>query len=195
MRLRQVSDSGALPCGQAAHLDWSHIDMVAAEWRQPGHMTKNCDPHRLHLHPLALEVLRARLDVTGGKGLVFPAPKSGKTLDTFTALKTRIGATAGLQAWIWHDFRRSFASALGEAGISEAVADADPNHRQSATRSGVLGVYQRASRWPEQVRAMELWERPLTAAIEGREADANVVPITARVAERPAPSSRQMIGS
>ena len=86
-----------VPCrrGEAAHLDWSHIDMVAAEWRQPGHMTKNRDPHRLHLHPLALEVLRARLDVTGGKGLVFPAPKSGKTLDTFTALKTRIEALPG----------------------------------------------------------------------------------------------------
>ncbi len=169
----------AVPCrrGEAAHLDWLHIDMVAAEWRQPGHMTKNRDPHRLYLHPLALEVLRARLDVTGGKGLVFPAPKSGKMLDTFTALKTRIGAAAGLQAWTWHDFRRSFASALGEAGVSEAVADAILNHRQSATRSGVLGVYQRASRWPEQVRAMELWGRLLTAARNGGDADANVVPI------------------
>ena len=54
------------------------------------------------------------------------------------------------------------------------------NHRQSATRGGVLGVYQRASRWPEQVRAMELWGRLLAAAIEGREADAEVVPLTAR---------------
>jgi hypothetical protein len=44
----------------------------------------------------------------------------------------------------------------------------------------VLGVYQRASRWPEQVRAMQLWERLLTAAIEGRDADVNVVPMPAR---------------
>jgi hypothetical protein len=34
---------------------------------------------------------------------------------------------------------------------------------------------QRASRWPEQVKAMELWGRLLTAAIEGREANAKVV--------------------
>jgi hypothetical protein len=54
------------------------------------------------------------------------------------------------------------------------------NHRQSTTRGGVLGVYQRASRWPEQVKAMELWGRLLDAAIEGRAADANVVPLTAR---------------
>jgi hypothetical protein len=56
----------------------------------------------------------------------------------------------------WHDFRRSFATALGEAGVSEAVVDAVLNHRQSATR-GVLGVCQRASRWPERVKTMEHW--------------------------------------
>ena len=85
-----------------------------------------------------------------------------------------------MDGWTWHDFRRSFATALGEAGIPEAVADAVLNHRQSATRGGVLGVYQRASRWPEQVKAMELWGRLLAAAIEGRDADANVVPIATR---------------
>jgi integrase len=87
----------AVPCrrGEAARLDWLHLDLVAAEWRQPGHMTKNRDPHRLHLHTLALNVLRSRHEATGGKGLVFPAPKSGDAVDTFTALKTAIAdATA-----------------------------------------------------------------------------------------------------
>jgi integrase len=181
----------AVPCRrtEAAQLDWSHVDLTTAEWRQPGHMTKNRDPHRLHLHPLALAVLRARHEATGGKGLVFPAPKSGRAIGTFSALKATVAdATtperdddgSSLTGWTWHDFRRSFATALGEAGIPEAVADAVLNHRQSATRGGVLGVYQRASRWPEQVKAMELWGRLLAAAIEGREADANVVAMTAR---------------
>ena len=33
----------AMPCrrGEAAAMDWSHLDLEAAEWRQPGHMTKN----------------------------------------------------------------------------------------------------------------------------------------------------------
>ena len=130
--------------------------------------------HRLYLHPLALDVLRSRLASTAGNGLVFPAPKSGKTLNTFTALKTLIGEAFGLQAWTWHDFRRSFASALGEAGIPETVADAILNHRQAATRGGVLGVYERSSRWPEQVRAMDLWGRMLAGAIEGDQPDGNV---------------------
>jgi integrase len=178
----------AVPCRrrEAAQLDWSHINLATGEWRQPDKLTKNRDPHRLHLHPLALEVLTARKRATGGKGLVFPAPRSGRPVDTFSRIKLAlVDAMSGdgspsLTGWTWHDFRRSFATALGEAGIPEAVADAILNHRQSATRGGVLGVYQRASRWPEQVKAMEHWGRLLADAIEGREAGANVVPMTAR---------------
>jgi len=169
----------AVPCrrNEATRLDWSHLDLGTAEWRQPGKLTKNRDPHRLHLQPLALNVVRARYEVTGGKGLVFPAPASGKPVDTFSDIKGAMVEAAALDGWTWHDFRRSFATALGEAGIPEPVADAVLNHRQAATRGGVLGVYQRASRWPEQVRAMELWGRLLAAAIEGRDAGARVIPL------------------
>jgi integrase len=167
----------AVPCrrGEAAQLDWSHVDMLAAEWRQPGRMTKNRDNHRLYLHALALDVLRERHKQTGGKGLVFPAPRSGKPVDTFSDIKVALtdasrshddNGDKAIAGWTWHDFRRSFATALGEAGIPEAVADAILNHRQSATRGGVLGVYQRASRWPEQVKAMEHWGRLLMDALE-----------------------------
>jgi integrase len=167
-------------------------------------MTKNRDPHRLHLHALALEILNTRrhalAEEKGGgnaemverilatglprSGLVFPAPISGRPVDTFTNIKTAVveatkskAADDGseLDGWTWHDFRRSFATALGEAGIPETVADAVLNHRQSATRGGVLGVYQRASRWPEQVKAMELWGTLLAAAIAARDSNANVV--------------------
>jgi hypothetical protein len=112
--------------------------------------------------------------------LVFPAPISGGIVKTFNEMKLALTAATGVRGWTWHDMRRSFATALGEAGVVEAVADAVLNHRQSATRGGVLGVYQRASRWPEQVKAMEVWARLLAGAIEGREADAKVVPMTAR---------------
>jgi integrase len=84
-------------------------------------------------------------------------------------------SSARLLGWRWHDFRRSFATALGEAGVAEPVVDAVLNHRQAATRGGVLGVYQRATRWPEQKAAMEAWGGMLAAAIEGRESAAKVV--------------------
>jgi integrase len=157
----------AVPCrrSEAASLDWSHVDTGAAVWSQPGKLTKSGEPHRLHLHPLALDVLAARKEVTGGTGLVFPAPVSGQAITTFSDLKSTLDNESGLAGWTFHDFRRSFASALGEAGIPEAIADAVLNHRQAATRGGVLGVYQRAARWPEQVAAMQRWGAILQAAI------------------------------
>lgn len=98
-------------------------NLAAVEWRQPGRMTKNGDPHRLHLHPLALDILRLRHDAAGNPavGLVFPAPESGGPLDTFSNLKEMLAEAAGLNGWAWHDFRRSFATALGEARFSETV--------------------------------------------------------------------------
>ena len=111
-------------------------------------------------------------------GLVFPARVSGRAIDTFTDIRTELETISVVAGWTWHDFRRSFASALGEAGIPEAVADAILNHRQAATRSGVLGVYQRSSRWPEQVKAMELWGRLLQSALDGSEAGAKVITMT-----------------
>jgi integrase len=177
----------AVPCrrGEAAALDWSHIDLAAAAWRQPGHMTKNREPHRLHLHPLALDVLRERHKATGGKGLAFPAPRAGGALTAFSGIKDALVDATGakgeaLTGWAWHDTRRSFATALGEAGVSETVADAVLNHRQAATRGGVLGTYQRGSRWPEQMRAMDLWGKLLAGAITGAEPSANVVAMVAR---------------
>jgi integrase len=203
----------ATPCrrGEAALLEGSHVDLATAEWRQPSHMTKNGEPHRLYLHAMALEVLQARrkafveaqvrgvhqkvapnlADGAPRSGLVFPAPVSGEVLQTFSAIKAALAAATGpqdgkegsvvLDGWTWHDFRRSFATALGEAGVSETVADSILNHRQSATRGGVLGVYQRASRWPEQVRAMDLWGKLLAEAITGAGPPANVVPMVAHV--------------
>jgi integrase len=200
----------AVPCrrGEATEIEWHHVNLAACEWRMSGLMTKNNEPHRLFLTPLAIGVLEtrrqawavataegdpaeaARLLATGQPktGLVFPAPRSGKKVTTFADIKEALIEKTkpedrngdALTGWTWHDFRRSFASALGEAGIPEAVADAVLNHRQAATRGGVLGVYQRSSRWPEQVRAMQLWGRLLQDALDGKQSDANVVVMAAR---------------
>jgi hypothetical protein len=48
----------------------------------------------------------------------------------------------------------------------KAGADAVLNHRQAATRSGMMGVYKRAERMPERKAAMEAWASLLGAVIE-----------------------------
>ena len=171
----------AIPCrrGEAATLDWGHLDLASATWSRPGRLTKNREAHRLLLHPLALEMLRLRHEAADKptSGLVFPAPRSAKAITTFSAIRgTLREAAPELVGWRLHDMRRSFATALGEAGVSETIADAILNHRQAATRAGVLGVYQRSVRWPEQVAAMQHWGRLLETALEGKINDAKIVP-------------------
>lgn len=170
----------AVPCrrNEAATLDWVHLDLVAGEWRQPASLTKNGDPHKLYLPSLALDILRSRYEAMEKpkSGLVFPAPRSGNKITAFSSIKRAMDRAAPeITGWRLHDCRRSFATALGEAGVAEPVVDAVLNHRQSATRGGVLGVYQKAQRRPEQARAMEIWNSILAAAIEGKEPPADTV--------------------
>lgn len=78
---------------------------------RPAHPTKNRDPHRLRLLPLALDVPKARRRAAaeaqaGGDpaklarilasgqpraGLVFPAPRSGRVVDAFGDPKAALG--------------------------------------------------------------------------------------------------------
>ena len=91
---------------------------------------------------------------------MLPSSRAGLVLTTFTAIKRSPSATI---------IKR----------VAEAVADAILSHSQSATRGGVLGVYQRAVRAPEQIAAMTVWGRLLEAAIHGKENSGNVIPLRA----------------
>jgi hypothetical protein len=154
--------------GLALKLHWDALDLGAALWIQAEQTTKNGDAHKLHLPKLVLGVLRERQKATAATGLVFPSPEAGKPVTTLRVIRDDLAKATGVTDWTWHDMRRSFATAVAEAKIPEPVADAVLNHRQSATRSGVTGVYQRSGRWDEQVEAMEKWAELLTRALRGK---------------------------
>lgn len=163
----------AVPCrrGEATRMQWEDIDLAGSTWAMSGTQTKNGDPHTFYLHALAIDILTRRHEEMGQPkaGLVFPAPRSGKPIDTFGKIKKSVDAALKVKLdWRVHDHRRSFVTALAEAGVHEAVLDAILNHRQSTTRGGVLGVYQRAQRWPDQVQAMQTWCDILSSEIGAR---------------------------
>ena len=140
--------------------------MVAA-----GRMTNNANRIGPHLHPLAKALLEGRFEAAG-------RPKSRPRLPCAALCATDLSLSPRSPARLsppppielgdfrLHDLRRRFATALGEAGVSETIADAILNHKQTATRGGVLGVYQRSNRGGEQVAAMQHWGRLLAAALE-----------------------------
>lgn len=68
-----------------------------------------------------------------------------------------------MEHWVLHDLRRSHATALSEAGISEGVVDRIQNHVAVGRRpSAVAAVYALANMLPERARAMDLWSRLVT---------------------------------
>ena len=153
-------------------MDWRHIDLEERVWRQPGRLTKNRDAHELRLNPLALEILTRRWEATGRPkaGLVFPSPRSGAPITAFSGvLRALHRAAPAVERWALHDLRRSFATTLGRLGQDdEATIDAVLNHRQSATRGGVVGVYNKSTRLPAQHAALERWGGLVADALEGR---------------------------
>jgi integrase len=163
----------AMPCrrGEATRMLWEDVNLARSTWALSGTQTKNGDPHTFYVHALALDILKRRYAEMGHptSGLVFPAPLSGKAIDTFAKIKKAVDEALKMKFdWRFHDHRRSFVTVLAEAGVHEAVLDAILNHRQSATRSGVLGTYQHALRLPEQVAAMNKWCEVLSAEIGTR---------------------------
>jgi integrase len=166
-------------------LDWSHVDLEAQIWRQPGRLTKNREAHELRLHPLALEILIRRHEAADRPkaGLVFPSPRSGAPITAFSGvLRALHRAASAVGSCALHDLRRSFATTLGKLGeFDEATIDAVLNHRQSATRGGVLGVYNKSTRLQAQHAALERWGVLIADALEGRfPQEAEVVPLARR---------------
>jgi integrase len=175
--------------GEIANLSWEHLDLDDRVWRQPGKLTKNRDAHELRLNPLALELVTRRWEAAGRpkSGLIFPAPRSGKPITGFSGMLRALHREApAVEPWALHDLRRSFATMLGRLGQDdEATIDAVLNHRQSATRGGVVGVYNRSMRLPAQAEALERWGELVKDAIEGRfPEEAEVIPLARRTRSR-----------
>ena len=87
---------------------------------------------------LALDILRGRHEAAGKpkKGLVFPSPRAGKAIDTFTKIKAALAkADPGLTGWRFHDARRSFAS----WGCARRLSEVKPLARTSPG-DGTLGA-------------------------------------------------------
>jgi integrase len=157
---------------EIATMDWGHVDPDARVWRQPGRLTKNRDAHELRLNPLALEILTRRWEEAGRPktGLAFPSPRSGTPITAFSfMLRALHRAAPSVERFALHDLRRSFATTLGRLGQDdEATIDAVLNHRQSATRGGIVGVYNKSTRLPAQAEALERWGALVTDALTGR---------------------------
>ena len=155
---------------EAGGLTWREVDFAQGRVRVAAHRMKARTLHELPLPPPARTILEARkLAATGD--LVFPSA-NGTPYMNWDKLLTRIRARIGEDKndkedrFSLHDLRRAFVSHLAEDFDVDAL-DQVLAHK----RSGVAAIYQRSKRWPERVRALDVWAALITQA----ELDSNVV--------------------
>ncbi len=116
----------------------------------PHMITKNGDPFTIPLPQQAEEILTYRT----AEGLLFASQRTGRPVQGWGTMLAKLHELSGTTGWSLHDFRRTFVSQLAEAAVPSDVTDALLNHRQAATRPGVIGVYNRSKLMGPKMTAM-----------------------------------------
>ena len=147
-------------------LRWSEIDFDKALVTLPPARTKTNREHSIPLSALALDVLvgqprREGRDYVFGEGphgyKGFSQPKAA--LDRRTKIEP---------GWVVHDLRRTTSTRLHELGVQPHVVESVLGH--VGHKSGVAGVYNKATYASEKRQALALWSEHVTAIVEDRPA-------------------------
>ena len=164
--------------GEVCGMRRNEVDVEAGLWTLPAERTKNARAHEVPLVGEALALVEQALEaappepdapvfaVANGRPIASNAPAQ--------AVRTKLQV---LEArWTPHDLRRTCATGMADAGVLPHVIEAVLNHI-SGSRSGVAGVYNRASYAAEKREALLRWDAALA---EG----SNVVPLTSTHRDR-----------
>ena len=182
MRLRLLT---AQRGGELARLRWTDIE---GDWLiLPSTATKNKLAHRVFLAPAAQTILNA-LPRIEGCDYVFPSRSGTRPVGDVKKAGRRIAARvlatlretdATIEAFDFrgHDLRRTAATRMADAGISQADIAKVLNHAEGGPRATM--VYNRYAYDREKRIALETWARTLTAILERKDTAANVVPFVA----------------
>jgi integrase len=154
--------------GEILNMEWSELDFESATWEIPSTKTKNAQPHRVPLSPMALKILD-NLPKHGNH--VFPS-RIGSGFDESRPMKTNALALAirrnrkllGLEEFTPHDLRRTCASFLGSLGVEQSLIGRILNH----TERGVTSIYNRYAYEKEKRRALMMWAGKLEEIVTGK---------------------------
>ncbi|MBF9059044.1 tyrosine-type recombinase/integrase [Rhodobacterales bacterium HKCCSP123] len=147
-------------------LQWSEINVEARTITKRGAYTKNERGHVTHLSEAALQVVEDMQTLSVGGSFMFsfdgvrPPSSMGKA-------KRRLDTALGgdFPSWRLHDLRTAMATALAEAGFSEAVVDRILNHVAGGSApSAVARVYQRGDLLKDRARALDAWAEMVTGS-------------------------------
>lgn len=184
--------------GEVAGMMWGELDRQSATWIIPKGRAKNDIAHIVPLAPAVVaELDRLALKPMGGKwpanspvwpasGLVLTTtgktPISGlskakRALDAAISKAQAEANSEPLEAWRFHDLRRTMATGLQKLGVRFEVTEAVLNH-VSGAKGGVAGVYQKHDWQDEKRAALAAWAKRVAEL--GRKSGSNVIKMAER---------------
>jgi integrase len=168
-------------------INLAELELDEGRWTLPAARSKNKHAHSMPLSDMALTVIREQIAINEADAAERELPVTawlfpGKGRRAAIQAKTVSGnlqgvndaeqeeTTIGMEHFVPHDLRRSFATALAEMGVSEFIIGHLLNHR-TTTKATVTGrVYQRYDYWREKTEAAQAWADRLRTEIEKADA-------------------------
>jgi len=150
---------------QIAKLRREYVDEKVGLITWPPELMKANRRHSIPLSPMAAAILSTQPK----EGYLFPARDRETPFNGFSKCKAAFDKRLdGLQPYVIHDLRRTFASGMQEVGVRIEVTEKLLNHT-SGSFAGIVSVYQRHSYLPEMRDAVQRWEEHLQALISNTE--------------------------
>jgi integrase len=151
---------GEVACIAASELS---LDDVAPLWTVPGARTKNGQPNRVPLSPLALKLIAEASELAAESPWLFPSPNGDGPIDPHapTRALARARDAIGLDDFRIHDLRRTAATRMAELGISPHTISMILNHVSARQGTITSKVYVQYSYDRERREALMAWSARL----------------------------------
>jgi integrase len=156
----------------------SELHLAEAEWHIPKDRSKNSQPHVFVLPPRAVEIIQHAINTKATFGIDSPYVFSNdgrSPVQLGTRIKRQTDSRSGVENWVFHDLRRSFATHLAEAGVGSETVDLMLNHKASASRGMIAAIYNRSQLLAQRHSAAVKWGQITDRWIDGE--TSNVVKI------------------
>jgi integrase len=168
--------------GEVSGMSSTELDLndTAPIWTIPGARSKNGEPNRVPLSPLAVRLIAEARELAGQGAWLFPSPKGGGAIEPTAPAKAldRARPAIGLPEFRVHDLRRTAATRMAESGVHPHTISLVLNH-VSVRRGTITGkVYNQYSYDREKREALVAWGARLERIVAGTDG-ANVVPMAA----------------
>lgn len=147
-----------LRADEAAELRNSQINISRMEISLSGKDTKNCQPFVMPLTEIALQQMDVN-ELLPDCRVFQLSTKADQPMRSWSHFKTEVRKATGIDDFNIHNLRRTFSTLIAEnSEFGEGLIDGLLNHKQSATRSGVMRHYQLAKHTKRRRAVMDWWQ-------------------------------------